>query len=393
MSLLSVVGNSLSGFKAFTRKLDNLSHNVANMNSPGFKKQDSYFRELNDNRLGDGIKFAGSKTQFTQGDIFKTGQNTDLAIDGDGFFIIKTNDQYLYTRAGQFEFNEGKLVDISTGGDVLALSESGELTEISIAEWQSTDFIPTTEVNLSGNLSSLAADNTEFPLATDPPITVEVYDSFGALHSLTVKYTKEVSGEWKAEVFNESNSLVGEGLLGFTSAGSPISGLNEFPVNLLLNNDLTHEILFKSGEAGEFDGLTSFPSQTNSLTAINTDGRGEGILLSTEFNSDGRLVLTYSNGMTEEPFSLALANFLDTSSLEVMSNSLFKAQGIPEIIATADEPIVGSIKSSSLERSNVDVTDEFSEIIIIQRGYQACSQVLTVSNQMIEELYNSSKGR
>ncbi|WP_444906272.1 flagellar hook-basal body complex protein [Microbulbifer sp. SSSA008] len=392
MSLLSVVGNSLSGFKAFTRKLDNLSHNVANMNSPGFKKQDSFFRELNDNGLGDGVRFSGTKTHFTQGDVFSTGQNTDLAIEGDGFFIIENEGDFLYTRAGQFTFVDDLLVDTTTGGAILGLSETGELQEISTSEWQSSTFSPTTEVSLSGNLSSLSAADTEFPLSSDPPITVDVYDSVGTLHSLTIKYRKEASGDWTAEVHDSNNNLVGSGLLGFTSAGSPIAGANELLVQLQLSDNLTHDITFKIGEPGEFDGLTSFPSQTANLSALSVDGRGEGVLQSTEFNSDGSLVLTYTNGVVEEPFTIALANFVDLSSLEVLSNSLFKAENSPDVIATADEPIVGSIRSSSLERSNVDVTDEFSEIIIIQRGYQACSQVLTVSNQMIEELYNSSKG-
>ncbi|MBB3063498.1 flagellar hook-basal body complex protein [Microbulbifer rhizosphaerae] len=393
MSLLSVVSNSLSGFRAFTKTLDNLSHNVANMNSPGYKKQDSYFRELNDNQTGDGVRFSGSATRFTQGDIYSTGQDTNLAIDGAGFFIIENNGKLLYTRAGQFEFNEDKLVDVSSGGSIMALAESGELVEIDISTWQVSQSEPTTEVELSGNLSSLSTTGTEFPLNTDTPAEFQVYDSQGEAHTLTITYTKEPEGDWRADVRNFNDEIIGTGLLRFTSAGSPMADSNSFAFELVSEGGVSQSILVNAGEPGEFSGLTSFPSQTNGISAENRDGRGVGALLSATFNEQGGLVLSYTNGASEEPYEIALAYFKDNSVLQGLTDSVFSAESSPQVIATADESIVGNIRTQSLERSNVDVTDEFSEIIIIQRGYQACSQVLSVSSEMLEELYNSSRGR
>ena len=392
MTLLSVVSNSLSGFKAFTKTLDNLSHNVANMNSPGFKKQDSYFRELNDSQTGDGVHFAGMAIRFEQGDIYSTGQNTDVAIDGNGFFIISKEGELLYSRAGQFRIEDNKLIDISSGGAVLGLSESGDLVEINITDFEVSPPEPTTEVALSGNLSSLSAVGTEFPAQTDGPLEFKVFDGQGQEHRLSILYTKEPTGSWRAEIKNSSGEVVGSGVLSFTAAGSPIAGSNSFTFNLDLADGTTQEIMIHAGEPGEFSGLTSFPSQTNGISALSVDGRAVGALLSTGFNAQGQLILTYTNGATEEPFSLALANFKDNSVLTVFSDSLFRTNTQPDVIATADEAIVGEIRVESLERSNVNITDEFAEIIIIQRGYQACSQVLSVSNEMLEELYNNTRG-
>ena len=392
MTLLSVVSNSLSGFRAFSKTLDNLSHNVANMNSPGFKKQDSYFRELNDNQTGDGVHFAGTAIRFEQGDIYSTGQDTDLAIDGNGFFIVDKKGELLYTRAGQFKFEEDKLVDISSGATVMALTDAGELTPIDITDWHVSPPEPTTEVALNGNLSSLSAAGTEFPLATDPPVEFTLYDAQGEKYKCSIVYTKQPTGEWKADISNEKGEIVGTGYLEFTSAGSPKAGASKFEFEFVVSDGSRQRIVVNAGEPGEFSGLTNFPSQTNGISAENIDGRGIGALLSSQFNSQGQLVLTYTNGATEKPYSVALAHFRDNSVLQAITDSLFHSDREPEVIATADEDIVGNINAQSLERSNVNITDEFSEIIIIQRGYQACSQVMSVSNEMIEELYNSSKG-
>ncbi|MEX2964318.1 flagellar hook-basal body complex protein [Microbulbifer sp. TYP-18] len=392
MSLLNVVSNSLSGFKAFTTSLDNLSHNVANMNSPGFKKQDSFFRELNDSQGGNGVRYSGSIINFEQGDIYTTGQGTNIAIEGKGFFIVENNGQLYYTRAGQFEIKDNKLVDAGSGGIVKALSEPGELVDIDISGWQVSQPEVTTFVDLSGNLSSLSAIGSQFPSDGESPVQFDIYDQRGEQHTLNIVYTKEPTGDWKAEVRNSDNDLVGGGILRFTSAGSPMADFSSFSFEIEHQDGITQTITANAGNPGEFTGLTSFPSQTNGISANSRDGKSLGALISTAFDDQGNLVLTYSNGSTETPFSIALAYFKDTGNLLAFTDSLFQSSTSPEILATADEEIVGNIRVQSLERSNVDITEEFSSIIIIQRGYQACSQVLSVSNEMLEELYNSSKG-
>ncbi|WP_444896412.1 flagellar hook-basal body complex protein [Microbulbifer sp. ANSA003] len=391
MSLSNVVSNSLSGFSAFTKKLDDLSHNVANMNSVGFKKKETFFQEVNDNG-GNGVHLSNERVSFSNGDIYSTGENTDLAIEGEGFFIVRSETGTSYTRAGQFVFDSGVLVDSNTGGEVLSITDSGELVNIDISDMQFSSYEPTSEVSLTGNLSSLSADDIEFPSEDESPISVDVVDFSGRNQKLSITYTKQSTDDWLAEVTNESGEIVGSDTLKFTAAGSPVSGFNTINVALELDNGKTQNIVFSAGKAGEFTGLTSFPSQTNALQLQSIDGRSFGTLQDISFDSSGSIILTYTNGDIKKPYSLGLALFVDKSVLSSINNSHFYSDSDPSAIASADEKMVGYIKAQSLERSNVDVTDEFSEIVIIQRGYQACSQVLTISNQMIEELYNSAKG-
>ncbi len=144
--------NGLSGLMSFSKGLDQISNNVANMNTPGFKAKDVFYKSIGNDC---GTSVSGDFLRGKQGDIRQTGNATDLAINGNGYFVLKDGSNKYYTRAGQFTFNENNvLVDMSTGFSVSGIDSKGNLTDINISNKR---FLPpkaTTEIELKGNISA-----------------------------------------------------------------------------------------------------------------------------------------------------------------------------------------------------------------------------------------------
>ncbi|CAM3744689.1 flagellar hook protein FlgE [Parendozoicomonas haliclonae] len=394
MSTLASIYKSFSGLIGFTRKLDDLSQNVANLNTVGFKSRDSYFRELHDGQSGQGVAMAGSEINFKDGEYTRTSQATHLAMSGEGFFVLEDNNgQRFYTRAGQFVLNGDQLVDSLSGHRVLGLSEAGGLEVISIATDSRSAPEPTKTVTFRGNLNAGTATDIVYPGDTDTPVTAEVYDSTGKLHRLELSFTKQIGNNWSVEVDDENGLQVASHTLSFSATGSPVTGSNQLMFTFTPDGAESQEVTLDFGTAGEFTGVTGFTAANSSLTSNREDGRGVGELSGSRFDEQGNMVLSFTNGDSRQPFTIALARFRDTSQLMTSSGNLFTSHSDPDAIGKPGEGALGSVRPEGLEKSNVDISTEFAEIIIIQRGYQASSQVLSVSNEMLEELYNSTGGR
>lgn len=394
---------SLTGLQAYSNGLNSISNNVANMNTTGFKKNDLVFHDLmyrydsspfnasSDNfKSGSGVSSNMSFVNFNQGEIRETGNDLDVAIDGRGFFILKDrNDQLYFTRNGTFEFSDnGYLVLQSTDLRVQAVNSSGQLDNISIRDLTSDPAKATSEVLLSGNVSS---SSTSYTLSD-----VVVYDALGKAHTLSVTLTLDTTQprRWNIEVEDSDGVVIdSSGSVEFQTNGSPADGLNAYTFQFTADDLPAQDITLNFGQPGEFDGVTSF-SGASEVVIKEQDGYANGGLTSATFDKDGVLERIYSNGNTYYGKKLALANFQVLNTLQPIGKGVFQAKDQSDMsIGSANTSGFGTIKGKSIELSNVELTDQFTDMVIIQRGYQASSQVLTATNEMIQQLIEATKSR
>lgn len=378
--------NSLSGLFSFSRSLNTVSNNVSNMNTPGFRGSDSFFSNIEG---GYGTRIAGEDMRTKAGDIRQTGNPTDIAVEGAGYFILRDSSGDLhYTRAGQFRFNEqGVLVDSVNGYDVMAMDASGNLISIDMDEHRTLPAVASTGVHITGNLA---------PASTTTDInSITVFDEAGAAHVLSLKFTNNTTvtaGSFLVTVTDSTGASVGSGEMRFRTDGTPQAGYSTLDVTLSVAGG-TQTIKFDFGTPSALNGMTSLSGMSTSLSAKVDDGHG--VLSVNEISFDEKGVLQYVYSQTEKRSGeqVALALFPNESTLHLSGGRLISGTTVVEReLGRPAEGRFGTIAGGSLEMSNIDLTREFADMIIIQRGYQASSRVMTVSNEMIEQLYNSTRG-
>jgi flagellar hook protein FlgE len=390
----------LTGMMTFSQGLDVISNNVANLNTPGYKGNDLLFQDIfyqyglssesgvNNpaSEIGNGVTGDRTVMREAQGEISETGNDTDVAIDGNGFFILRDGEDTYYTRAGQFEVDDdGYLVGRVNQARVAGF-EDGELVDINVSILGNNRPQATSEILLTNNLST---NGTEHEI-TD----VEIFDALGGSHLIDLKFTND-AGLWRVEVTDdEENVIASGGEIQFQTDGSPEEGFNRFSFQFEPDNIPASEIILNFGEPGSFTGATSFATGESSDLAVESqDGYASGSLISMGFDRDGTLTVEYSNGKDSESTQIALAWFDDLQALRQIGGGLFLASDeLEPIIDTPTQGVMGEIVEKSLELSNVDLTLEFTDLIIMQRGFQGSSQVLTTSNEMIQQLLDMGRG-
>lgn len=399
--MFSTIYSALSGMLGFSKGLDVVSNNIANLNTPGFKSTELEFRDLfyryaqgggpqdgGRSQIGAGLDTGGTRTRFKEGEMRDSGNPLDVAIDGNGFLVLQPDNgeqlygrggAQVYTRAGQLEFGkDGLLVDRSTGFRVMGYA-GGALREISIGALRTSAPVATSLIRVTGNVSpgSASADLN----------SVAVIDGNGKSRTLAFKFTRDTadSTHWFVEARDENSQLLGTGEVRFNPNGSPAPEATKFSFSLAPD---AAPITLDIGDPGTFSGLTNFsgPSQSN-LQVLSQDGAAAGSLTSATFDESGALRLTYSNGKTQSGPTLALAWFDDLQSLRISGGSVFvnDADQAPTL-GSASDGAMGRIAAGRVELSNVELTEQFTNLIILQRGYQASSQITSVANEMIQQL-------
>jgi flagellar hook protein FlgE len=402
--MLGTIYIGLSGMTAYSKGLDVISNNVANLNTPGFKLTDPAFSDAlyrNGNGAiegfsgtptgGAGVSVDAGRASFRQGEMRDTGNPLDAGVDGNGFFVLDREGQQLFTRAGQFEFNsDGVLVERTTGAKVLVSTDTTATTTIDLNQYRTAAPKATAEVLLMGTLARTGT-------ATFDLNSVPVVDESGARHTLKMKLTRDGTdaGLWTVEVIDSANAVIGGGKIRFNADGTPAADSNVLKFTMKPTGLPEFELSVKFGDAGSFANVTSnSTASTSQLSVLKQDGLERGTLSSTTFDSEGRLTLTYSNGQKKTPATLLLAQFDSSEQLQALGSGLYVAKpGVTVALAPAQISGRGNIVASKVEMSNVDLTQQFTDLIIIQRGYQASSQMTSVANEMMQQLLSMGEQR
>lgn len=366
----------LSGMNAFSNALRQISNNITNINSNGFKSVDLTFSGLfGTGGAGEGVALDAPRLDFAHGELRQTTNNLDLAIDGDGFLVLLRDAGQFFTRTGSFEVNkDGDIVLSGTDYKLAVLDASGHPVPVSVSSHRTFPPQQTRRITFADNLS--VADTT-FTLSD-----IKVYDASGNLDTWSATFSRDANapaGEWQVNVKNASGAAIGDAqTLRF------INGIAD---------PLTSQLTFSdtSGRSAIFDfsqNVTSFSGPQSTLRVANSDGFAAGDFSSVSVNTDGQLEITYSNGQKRQIGDVALAAFRDPQALKQESGGLFSAEQnqARDYLSSASQR-VGKAVGRELEASNVDLSKEFGDLILVQRGFQASSQVVSVSNDMIQQLF------
>lgn len=384
--MLRSLYSGISGLRSHQTMLDVTGNNIANVNTTGYKSSAVQFQDTlsqlikgatgpqaaaggsNPAQIGLGVQVAGISTNFTQGSAQATGRATDLMISGDGFFVENVGGNTVYSRDGSFDFDAtGKLV--GPAGELImgwtaangAINTGGVLGPIVLDKNAIAPAVATTTATMTGNLPGDATTGTA--LERD----IQVYDATGAAHQLSLTFTKTAMG-W--DVAGTNGTATATGSVAFTN-GAITSGTS----------------LTVGGVAVDLSGLSGFASLSNA-TITHQDGRTSGTLQSYSISADGTLVGSFSNGATEPMARIALATFANPGGLEKAGGSTYRASidSGTASLGTAGSAGLGSLQSGSLEMSNVDLSQEFTNLIVAQRGFQANARIITTSDQVLQDL-------
>jgi flagellar hook protein FlgE len=380
--------------------MDVTGNNIANVNTVGFKSSSVVFQDTlsqllqgaktpaagaggsNPAQVGLGVKVAGISQNFGQGAAQTTGRATDMMIQGDGFFMQKANGQTLYTRGGALSFDGlGQLV--SPTGAIMqgwvadangAINTNGPTADIRLPLGATLAPKITDNVALKGNLPGDVAVDTELQTSVD------VYDQLGTAHTLAITLKKGAT-DWTATITDQSATpaaTVGTGTIAFNADGSlptPAPTLTATVDGKAIAVDLS--------------AMTGFAGQS-SLGVDNQDGFPAGSLQGFSIGPDGVLTGVFSGGRTQALGQLALATFSNPGGLVKTGDSAYQSSansGLAQI-GTPGSGSRGGLAGGVLEMSNVDLAQEFTNLIIAQRGFQANSRVITASDEILQDLVN-----
>lgn len=385
-----------SGLLGYSQGLRVIGNNLANVNTPGFKSSQPQFSDLFDKgstsgqqsggasgSRGTGLRALGAQVNFKAGIDQGTGNPLDVMINGNGMFVIRRDEKLLYTRAGDFHFNAQDILVNASGDHVQALDSAGKLSKLELGALVRNPPKATTSIKISGNLSSTVAKP-----AVDTTLTgLNIIDAAGASHTVNLILKDEGGGNFKVTVNDvATGSAVGTGELKF-NAGFLLPGFDVVTFS------------YSSATVPAFDIKLDFSSNVNSfptpssLSIVSQDGYLAGSMTEQSISADGTLSIRYSNNQTAKGPRLALANFQALNDLVQVGGGAFAAAvHLPVQYGYAGVDAYGTLAPGHREGSNVDLAEEFSNLILMQRGYQASSHVISTANDMIQELFDM-KGR
>lgn len=424
--------SSLSGMLAASYGLQNTSNNIANMQSHGFKRSDAFFSSLGNGQgeegMGHGVRVSGTRTNFNPGTYAPNMGDSDLAIVGHGFFVIKLkNNELVYTRDGNFNFDNGVLMDRKSGGQVQGYDSAGNLSAIHEQGPLTTPGKASRDIFLKGSFVAHPVDeekNTDTSNSTSQGSTEKIkkyenvvitldkiYDAQGKAHKVSFEFKNEPpfkdypnpENYWMLEDVRCDDKDVdidpyyyGQEIefSGYNSGAelrkdSIQFGLNGKQVNLYFGT--AHNGNSKSVQLETIANAVTDNKKTNIEIDYN-DGYGVGKQSSWSFDAEGQLSYYYDNGQTVKGIHVGLARFDDMeNNLIQTQDNFFRAKTNRGIhYGRPNNNGFECIRKNELENSNVDSTAEFANIVVLQRMFQACSQIMDIDKQLLEELESKS---
>lgn len=382
--MLDAIYVALTGLQGASRGLNEVANNTANVNTPGFKAAnvplvDAFYTATQLGQQGHGVRTQDAVRNFAQGEIRTTGAPLDLAIDGQGFFVLQNaSAERRYTRAGRFGVStDGFLQNTADGANVMGLI-AGALRPINIANQRTQAGRASSVIKFRGNLSS-TTDSFDVGNLT-------LVDEGGKEHTVSLNLSRDQTAAtltWNLKL-TEGTTVLGQAAVEFVD-GQPTAATSKPVFNFALSGAQSQSVtLDLSSEVTSFAG-----GNTSSLALASRDGYTDGTLSTVGFDVEGHLVLGYSNGQSVTGEQVALARFAPDITLDAKGDNQFAAPtDAAPTLGVAGKDGFGTLRPGGLEASNVDLVRELSNLIALQRGYQASSQVLGTASDMLEKLFD-----
>jgi flagellar hook protein FlgE len=426
MSLFSAMYASASGLNASSDELSVVGDNIANSGTVGFKASRIVFADAMTQSLiegtgeqGLGVRTLTVQKLMAQGAFTTTNQDTDVAIQGSGMFVLKGNyagsSGTFYSRAGQFTIDkDGYLVSLQglrvqgmqagTDGDIM----SGILGDLQVGS-ATAPAKPTDNITVRGNLNATAKPTQATWNATKAKDTsnfstsMVVYDSLGKPVQLDIYFCMDTVGNWKYHAITDGANLTGgtagtasevaSGTLTFDTEGKLVSnvadtGLTFDPINATPAQPLTFSFGTGTADGGTgLDGLTQYAADS-AMSFVTQAGFASGSLNRLSITSDGKITGGFTNGQSRVLGQLVLGNFKAPDQLSRKGGSLYEEtpQSGPGTLGTPATADRGSVTAGTLEQSNVDIAQEFINMIAAQRTFEANSKTLTTADQLLSDL-------
>jgi len=416
----TALATAVTGLKVHQRKLDVVASNISNVNTTGYRSSRVVFQDLfsqtirggsaavgdfggtNPQQIGLGVQIASIDVNQQQGSLVTTGISSDLAVQGNGFFVLSDGTGTQFTRDGSFELNpDGLLIDPATGRRVQGFladdqgnfPDTATPTDIEIPVGATGIVRETDNATLVGNLNPTREEGVMTPKVVTR--TIEVFDSLGTSRVIDLTFTQDLMNDntWSLTAsfngtdlltdatieFNPDGTVASGGTQTLTIAGADLSMDGPVPEDLEFTLDLTEVTQLASGDSLESD-----------IALQNQDGFPRGVLESFNIGGNGDINGVFSNGLTLPIAQVALANFSNVGGLSRDGQNAFvqtPASG-PAQVGPPNTGGRGSVNGGVLENSNVDLGDEFSDLIIAQRGFQANARTVTTADTILGETVN-----
>jgi flagellar hook protein FlgE len=399
---------ALTGLQANSVALNTIGNNLANLNTTAFKKQnvnfaDMFYQNIGTSgsnaplQVGIGTRVSSIDSDFSQGNLTSTGSSTDMAINGNGFFVVKQAGTDQLTRTGNFKLSPTGDLITSEGFQVMGypsvngvVDTNASLKALNVPTSKTQLAHATTGFSFTSSLDSSAAVGKQFTSAAG------MYDSQGTEHTVSVTFTKTASNKWDYSVnmpAGDAAATTGNtGTLTFNTDGtlaSPSSDVAGIKFTGLSDGASDMTMNWKLRDASG-NSLVTQSAGTSSTNASGQDGYASGTYKSFAVDASGTMTATYTNGGTEVLGQLAIATVSNSEALSRSGSNLYsanKGSGAMDI-GVAGSGSRGSISGSTLEQSNVDISTEFADLIVAQRSFQANSKTVTAFDTITQDTIN-----
>jgi flagellar hook protein FlgE len=398
---------ALSGLNASQASLNVTANNIANTETNGFKGSRTEFADLfavslqgtSNNASGNGVRVAAVTQQFAQGNVEFTDSNLDLAISGQGMFILSDDGALSYTRAGAFQMNrDGYVVNSQQqrlqvyppliGGTF----NTGGLTDLRLL---TTDSAPSaTEtveyvLNLPGNAQapSVAVFSPNDPNSFNHATSLTLFDSLGATHTGTMYFNKTATAnQWEARMYIDGTAVGGAQTLQYSNTGlltAPVGGLLPFPAYTPTTGAAPMTVTVDLSSSTQFGANFA-------VNSVSQDGFTTGRLIGIDIDETGVVQARFTNGNSVALGQVAIANFSNPQGLQQLGNTQWAetfASG-QSLRGQAGNSGFGLVQSGALEGANVDVTEQLVQMITAQRNFQANAQMISTADSITQTIIN-----
>jgi flagellar hook protein FlgE len=393
---------ALTGLNAANEDLSVTSNNLANAATVGFKGSRTEFADLfsggqSTTAVGNGVAVSEVAQQFTQGNIETTGNNLDLAVSGNGFFVVSNNGALNYTRDGEFQLNAAGDIVNAQGQALQAYPplaaggfNTGGLSDISLTTNESQPQATST-AQITANLPADATVPTDAVFSpTDPnsytnTTSLTVYDSLGAAHTASLYFIKGAAANaWNVQLYVDGTAVGTPQALDYSATGAlttPAGGQITFPAYTPATGAQAMNMTFNFADTTQYGGNFA-------VTAVQQNGFTTGQLTGINIDQTGVVQAQFTNGRSVDLGQIALANFANPQGLQQLGNATWAPSNSSgaAVNGVAGNSGFGQIESGSLEESNVDTTASLVEMITAQRDFQANAQMIQTEDQVTQSI-------